>query len=60
MVVVRMDPDLYKAMLTYTGNVSRAVEEAVELWVARAKRSRRRTVSTHIDGRTVAGRNRED
>jgi hypothetical protein len=42
MVVTRIDPALYAEVIALgNGNVSRAVEEALQAWVARKRRSKR-------------------
>jgi hypothetical protein len=56
MVVTRIDPALYAEVIALgNGNVSRAVEEALQAWVARKRRSKRPPVP-QMDRRTAGWR----
>jgi hypothetical protein len=56
MVVTRIDPALYAEVVALgSGNVSRAVEEALQAWVARKRRSKQ-PLQPQIDRRTAGWR----
>jgi hypothetical protein len=58
MLVVRVSPELYDEVVIYADNVSRAVEEALVIWVKRARRRPRAVSTVTPDARTVGGRSR--